>query len=78
MCACVSYDKRYLQTWQHFAHPAPITSVEQGSQLVPSNGSEKLKMSGKLPFVTQGYCLNSSVKCQTLNWPGREGAYYPS
>lgn len=75
---CVSYDKRYLQTWQPFVHPAPITSVEQGSQLVPGNGSKKVKMSGKLPSVPQGRCVESSVKCQTLNWPSRGGAYYPS
>lgn len=79
ICAvCVSYNKRYLQTWQPFAHPASISSVEQGGQLVSGNGNEKVKMSEKLPSVPRGHCGKSFLKCQTLNWPSRGGAYYPS
>lgn len=78
VCVYISHDKSYLKTWQPFEHPAPVTSVEQGSQLIPGNGSKQVKMSEKLPPVPQGHCVKPSIKCQTLNWSSRGVAYYPS
>lgn len=75
---CISYSKRCLQTWQPFAHPAPVTSGEQGGQLVSGSGNGKVKMSEKLPSVPREHCEKSSVKCQTLKWPSRGGGYYKS